>query len=88
MNKYIVINLNMFAATHSVTVCDNDGMNDMIGVQTIEGMPNFITEYAYSNDIYNVKIIGNSKYAQLIEYGIGLAETSRYRERKIEIEVI
>jgi hypothetical protein len=51
-------------------------------------MPNFITEYAYSNDIYNVKIIGNSKYAQLIEYGIGLAETSRYRERKIEIEVI
>lgn len=51
-------------------------------------MPNFITEYAYSNDIYNVKIIGNSKYAQLVEYGIGLTEAARYRERKIEIEVI
>lgn len=88
MNKYIVIILNMFAATHSITVCDDNGVIDIIGVQTIEGMPNFITEYAYSNDIYNVKIVGNSKYAQLIEYGIGLAETSRYRERKIEIEVI
>lgn len=51
-------------------------------------MPNFITEYAYTNNVYKVKIIGNSKYAQLIEYGIGLTETTRYKERKIEIEVI
>ena len=88
MNKYIVINLNMFAATHSVTVCDDDGMNWYNWRLDDWRHANFITEYAYSNDIYNVKIVGNSKYAQLIEYGIGLAETSRYRERKIEIEVI
>lgn len=51
-------------------------------------MPHFITEYAYANNIYKVKIIGNSKYAQLVEYGIGLTETSKFNERKIEIEVI
>jgi hypothetical protein len=32
MNKYIVINLNMFAATHSVTICDDNGVIDIIGV--------------------------------------------------------
>ena len=88
MNKYIVINLNMFSATHSIMICDENGMSDMIGVQTVEGMPHFITEYAYANNIYKVKIIGNSKYAQLVEYGIGLTETSKFNERKIEIEVI
>lgn len=88
MDKYIIINLNMFAAENQVfIVAPNEDMAQH-GAYTIEQLPAIIAELAHQTDIYHVKIAGNSKYAKLVEYGIETTEMSKYSERKIEVEVI
>ena len=88
MDKYIIVNMNMFALENQVfIVAPNEDMMQ-IGAYTVEELPNIITELAHSSDIYNVKIAGSGKYGQLIEFGIGTNEMLKYNERKIKVEVI
>lgn len=87
MNKYIIINLNMFAHDSQVILLDEEGEH-LQGSYGIEELPAIITELAHNSNVYNVKIIGADKYAQLIEFGIQQKEMTQYSERKIEIEVI
>ena len=87
MDKYILINLNMFAEESKVFVADAENLN-LIQSYTIEQLPDVITALAYEQDIYKVKIAGDSKFAQFIDYGITTKELFKYNENKIEIEVI
>ena len=87
MDKYIIVNLNMFAKESKVFVADKKNLN-LIETYSIEELPDVITALAHKNDIYTVKIAGNSKFAQLIEYGIETNEMTKYNERKIKVEVI
>lgn len=88
MDKYIIINLNMFARENQVfIVAPNEDMIQ-VGAYTIEDLPKIVTDLAHSSDIYNVKIAGGTKYSQLVEFGIETTEMTKYNERKIKVEVI
>ena len=88
MDKYIIINLNMFAYNNQVSMIDTNGEVKVIGEYAVEQLPNIIANLAHESEVYKVKIIGGSKYAQLVEFGINTAEMLKYNERKIEVEVI
>lgn len=87
MKKYILINLNMFTKDSQVLLFDEDGEHNN-GSYSIKMLPTIITELAHNSKIYNVKIAGNSKFSQLVEFGIQQKEMTKYNENKIEIEVI
>ena len=88
MDKYIIINLNMFARENQVfIVAPNEDMVQ-VGAYTIEDLPKIVTDLAHSSDIYNVKIAGGTKYSQLVEFGIETTEMTKYNERKIKVEVM
>ena len=88
MDKYIIVNINMFAVDSQVSVVSAENGVTEIGRYPIEELPNVVTQIAHDGDIYKVKIIGGAKYSQLIEFGINTNEMLKYNERKIEIEVI
>lgn len=89
MSKYIVINLNMFAKENQIfIVSPEEEKSEQIAVASIEDMPKVITQLAEETGVYDIKIAGNSKYSQLVEYGILQEEISKYKNRKINIEVI
>ena len=88
MDKYIIVNMNMFARENQVfIIAPNEDMYQ-VGAYTIEQLPEIITSLAHDNDIYNIKIAGGTKYSQLVEYGIETTEMTKYNERKIKVEVI
>ena len=88
MDKYIIINVNMFARENQVfIVAPNEDMVQ-VGAYTIEDLPKIVTDLAHSSDIYNVKIAGGTKYSQLVEFGIETTEMTKYNERKIKVEVM
>jgi len=88
MDKYIMVNLNMFSATHSIVVCGPGDTVEYLGAQALGHIPKFVAQYAHENNIYKVKLIGAAKFAQLIEYEIQTLEMTNYNENKIEIEVL
>lgn len=86
--KYIIVNLNMFAKNNQVfIVAPNEDIASQ-GSYTIEELPTVLVELAHNSEIYNIKIAGGTKYSQLVEFGIDLAEVQKYSEKKIKIEVI
>ncbi len=87
MDKYILVNVNMFAHESKVFVSDHENLN-LITSHTIEELPKVISQLAHEHDIYTVKICGGGKYSHLIEYGIESAEIAKYSENKIKVEVI
>ena len=88
MDKYIIINMNMFARENQVFIVSPNEDMKQVGAYTIEQLPEIITSLAHDNDIYNIKIAGGTKYSQLVEYGIETTEMTKYNERKIKVEVI
>ena len=88
MDKYIIVNINMFARENQVFIVSANKDIMQVGAYTIEQLPEIISSLAYERDIYNVKIFGGTKYSQLLEYSIEKAENLKYNERKIKIEVI
>lgn len=87
MDKYIVIDLDMFARNNKVYITDSQS-NNLIGKYTIEELPEIISHLAHEKNIYEIRISGNSKFSQLLMYGIEVTEINKYNERKIRIEVI
>ena len=88
MDKYIIVNINMFARENQVFIVSANKDIMQVGAYTIEQLPEIISSLAYERDIYNVKIFGGTKYGQLLEQGIGKTENLKYNERKIKIEVV
>ena len=88
MDKYIIVNMNMFARENQVFIVSTNEDMVQVGAYTIEEMPNVISQLAHDQGIYNVKIAGGAKFAPLIEFGIETTEMTKYNERKIKVEVI
>ena len=88
MDNYIIVNINLFTHENKVFIAHDNGDVEELGLHSIEELPKSVIHYAYSKNIYKVKIVGGAKYSQLLEYGIGSIEIANYNERKIEIEVI
>lgn len=88
MDKYIIININMFARENQVFIVAPEEDMMQVGAYTIEQLPEVISNLAHESNIYNVKITGGTKYSQLLEYGIETTENLKYNERKIKVEVI
>ena len=88
MDKYIIVNINMFARENQVFIVSANKDIMRVGAYTIEQLPEIISSLAYERDIYNIKIFGGTKYGQLLEQGIEKTENLKYNERKIKIEVI
>ena len=88
MDKYIIINVNMFARDSQVFIVSPNEDMVQVGAYSLEELPNIVTDLAHSTDIYSVKIAGGTKFAQLIEFGIETNEMTKYNERKIKVEVI
>ena len=88
MDKYIIVNINMFARENQVFIVSANKDIMQVGAYTIEQLPEIISSLAYERDIYNVKIFGGTKYGKLLEQGIEKTENLKYNERKIKIEVI
>lgn len=87
MDKYVIINMNLFTMNNQVLIIENDNVNP-VGAYTLEELPNVVSTLAHDQNIGLVKIAGAAKYAKLVEYGIETAEMSKYNERKIKIEVM
>ena len=87
MDKYIIINVNMFARENQVFIVSPNEDMMQVGAYTIEQLPEVISNLTHENNIYNVKIAGGRKYSQLLEYGIETTENLKYNERKIKVEV-
>lgn len=88
MSKYIVANLNMFAKENQVFIVSPNEDSMQVGVYSIEQLPTALINLAHDNNINEIRIAGNSKYAKLVEFGIEQAEMTNYNERKINVEVI
>lgn len=88
MDKYIIININMFARENQVFIVAPEEDMMQVGAYTIEQLPEIISNLAHESEIYHVKIAGGTKYGQLVEYGIETTEMTKYNERKIKVEVI
>ena len=88
MDKYIIVNINIFVRENQVFIVSANKDIMQVGAYAIEQLPEIISSLAYERDIYNVKIFGGTKYGQLLEYSIEKAENLKYNERKIKIEVI
>ena len=67
MDKYIIVNINMFACENQVFIVSANKDIMQVGAYTIEQLPEIISSLAYERDIYNVKIFGGTKYGQLLE---------------------
>lgn len=87
MDKYIVANVNMFSRKNQVVIIDSEVLT-FDQNYSLEQLPEIILQLAYENNIYNVKLAGAGKFAQLIEYEINSKEITKYNENKIEVEVI
>jgi hypothetical protein len=85
MDKYIIINVNMFARDSQVFIVAPNEDLMQVGAYPIEELPNIVTDLAHSSDIYTVKIAGSSKFSQLIEFGIETNEMTKYNQRKIKV---
>ena len=88
MDKYIVINMNMFVRENQVFIVSTNEDMTQVGTYTIEQLPEIVSTLAHESDIYNVKIAGSGKYGQLIEFGINSNEITKYNENKIKVEVM
>jgi hypothetical protein len=88
MDKYIFINIDMFSKKSEIFISSNTESPILIGKYTIEELPKVVVDLAHGESIYSIKIIGGSKFSQLIQYGIETNEITKYNENKIEIEVI
>ena len=88
MDKYIIVNVSMFAVENQVMIAGADQDTELVGSYSIQDLPSIISAMAHEQNIYKVKLIGGAKYSQLIEFGIESAEKAKYNENKIEIEVI
>jgi hypothetical protein len=88
MDKYIIINVNMFTLNNQVCIIGPDEEIELVGTYSLELLPEIISELAHERDVYNVKIAGGAKYSQLLEYGIETTENLKYNVRKIKVEVI
>ena len=78
MDKYIIVNINMFARENQVFIVSANKDIMQVGAYTIEQLPEIISSLAYERDIYNVKIFGGTKYGQLLEQGIEKTENLKY----------
>ena len=90
MDKYLLIsNFNMFTINQDVLLIDeNTNESVVIGHFSLENLPKALIEYAYTNDVYKIKLFNGSKYIPLIEYEVKSQEKLKYNKNKIEIEVI
>ena len=88
MDKCIFINVNMFTRNSQVFINYEANNPSFIGNYPLEGLPKVTIDLAHTKEIYNVKISGASKFAQLIEYEINSKEMTKYNENKIKVEVI
>lgn len=85
--KFLIINLNMFANEHPVYLvspCENKE----IGNFSIETLPLDINILAKENDVHEVRIIGAKQYAPLVEFGIKQTEMTKYNKNELNVEVI
>ena len=85
MDKYIIIQLNMFVNANTVLITDSNNITENIGTYTLEEMPGVITALTHERNIYQVKISGNSMFSQLIEYGIGASEMANIMKEKLKL---
>lgn len=86
-NDFIYVELNMFDANSRV-VCYGESSVNEIGRFSVSELPTVLVDLAYSQNTDLIRIAGNSKYAQLVEFGIHTAEAQKYSNGKIRIEVI
>lgn len=86
-NNFIYVELNMFDANSKVVYYSENSINE-IGHFSVSELPTILVDLAYNQNIDLIKIAGSSKYAQLVEFGVRTAETQKYSNGKIRIEVI
>ena len=87
MDKYIIVNLNMFTFGHQVFIMSSNAMNHYGSYET-EDLPSALIAAAYENGIETIKVSGNKQYAEMIVNEIEVLEKMNYNQRKIKVEVI
>lgn len=86
-NEFIYVELNMFDANSKVMCYGENSLNE-VGHFSVSELPTILVNLAYDQNINLIKIAGNSKYAQLVEFGVHTVEAQKYNNGKIRIEVI
>lgn len=87
MDKYIVVNLNLFTYNHSLFVI-KDRETHKIGNYTLEDLPKAVLQACASENEYHVKISGNKDFLADFINVIKEEEIKQYSTNRIEIEVI
>lgn len=87
MDKYIVVNLNLFTYNHSIFIIKNKETHSL-GNYTLEELPAALLHSCEQENEYNVKISGNKQFIEEFINSIKEEEIKKYSKNKIEIEVI
>lgn len=89
MDKYLIVNINMFSLNNQVFLVDDFTREPcQIGAYNLADLPQALVQIAYDNDVNIIKIAGNNKYSEKISDEIAIQENLLFREKKIKVEVI
>ena len=88
MNKYIIVNLNLFALESPITIMDSNGGAVICGAYALEDIPEAIVALSREHGISDVKVICNPNFAEMVSTSIMNIEAAQYNENKIKVEVI
>ena len=87
MDKFILINLNMFTTHNNLFIINEQGM-DHVGSFTMEQMPAVLAQMSEQSGITEVRIAGNADFASTLVEDIKTYEMKHYAENKMNVEVI
>lgn len=88
MDKFILINLNMFTLNHQVFFANGDTGMSTLGAFPLEQLPAVIDQATDGADTNKVRIIGNESYAENLIELVKSYELRKYSKNIIDIEVI
>ena len=88
MDKFILINLNMFTLNHQVFIADGDKGMSTLGAFSFDYLPAVIDQATDGANTNKVRIIGNQAYAESLIDLVKNYEFSKYSTNNIDIEVI
>ena len=88
MDKFILINLNMFTLNHQVFFANGNTGMSTLGAFPLEQLPAVIDQATDGADTNKVRIIGNELYAENLIELVKSYELRKYSKNIIDIEVI
>ena len=88
MDKFILINLNMFTMNHQIFIVDEERGMATLGAFSVNQLPAVLDQATDGADTKKIRIAGNRSYAQDLIDLLKTYEFTKYSQNTLDIEVI